>query len=480
MAWTAPRTWTTGELVTAAIMNTHVRDNQLQTAVAIATTAGQIPYASAANTLAMLNAVAAGSVLASNGTAAAPVWTTTPRINGNSALYATTYTAAFDNAFGYTRNWTVMVDSGNAGSQDAGLSLVGRRTVDARFAAISFYNSASGSGAPNHMAQIYASRNGADNTALLTIAMMSAGSLADRVYVGPTGDVGIGVVAAVGKLDVNGNIYVPNNSDIRTKTNGGTARQLLYASTSDFVTIGDSASWAGINFLPGRALAWQMNSSGHLLTGTDNSFDIGASGATRPRNVYVGTLLTVQSATLDNTGLSFASSAVLNGAGGTSVILKIGGTSYTVLTSTYFSAVTDNQLALGQDTSHRWTAVYAVNGTIQTSHSDAKNFLGKVDVAEALAVARQTARGGGFHRFTYKGDHEHKHLLHYRHVGIKAEHAHEWLSPDGETVNPQTTASVALAAVAGEADAREADVAALTARLDAAERLIEQLRNRRN
>lgn len=27
MAWTSARTWTTGELVTAAIMNTHVRDN---------------------------------------------------------------------------------------------------------------------------------------------------------------------------------------------------------------------------------------------------------------------------------------------------------------------------------------------------------------------------------------------------------------------------------------------------------------------
>lgn len=27
MAWTTPRTWTTGETVTAAIMNTHVRDN---------------------------------------------------------------------------------------------------------------------------------------------------------------------------------------------------------------------------------------------------------------------------------------------------------------------------------------------------------------------------------------------------------------------------------------------------------------------
>jgi hypothetical protein len=27
MAWTAPRTWTAGEVVTAAILNTHVRDN---------------------------------------------------------------------------------------------------------------------------------------------------------------------------------------------------------------------------------------------------------------------------------------------------------------------------------------------------------------------------------------------------------------------------------------------------------------------
>ncbi len=27
MAWTAPRTWVTGEVVTAALMNTHVRDN---------------------------------------------------------------------------------------------------------------------------------------------------------------------------------------------------------------------------------------------------------------------------------------------------------------------------------------------------------------------------------------------------------------------------------------------------------------------
>lgn len=29
MSWTAPRTWVTGEIVTAALLNTHIRDNQV-------------------------------------------------------------------------------------------------------------------------------------------------------------------------------------------------------------------------------------------------------------------------------------------------------------------------------------------------------------------------------------------------------------------------------------------------------------------
>lgn len=29
MSWTAPRTWVTGEVVTAALLNTHIRDNQI-------------------------------------------------------------------------------------------------------------------------------------------------------------------------------------------------------------------------------------------------------------------------------------------------------------------------------------------------------------------------------------------------------------------------------------------------------------------
>lgn len=51
MAWTAPRTWVTSEIVTAAIMNSHVRDNLLETAPAKAAAAGGIIATSGANSV---------------------------------------------------------------------------------------------------------------------------------------------------------------------------------------------------------------------------------------------------------------------------------------------------------------------------------------------------------------------------------------------------------------------------------------------
>ncbi len=73
MAWTAPRTWVTGETVTAALMNAHVRDNLLETSAATATTAGDIVYADAANSMGSRVGIgAANSHLVSTGSA--PVW----------------------------------------------------------------------------------------------------------------------------------------------------------------------------------------------------------------------------------------------------------------------------------------------------------------------------------------------------------------------------------------------------------------------
>lgn len=41
------------------------------------------------------------------------------------------------------------------------------------------------------------------------------------------------------------------------------------------------------------ATAWRVNTSGHFWAGADNTFDIGASGANRPRNGYLGNLLNI-------------------------------------------------------------------------------------------------------------------------------------------------------------------------------------------
>ena len=67
MAWTTPRAWVTGETVSAASMNTHVRDNMLEAAPAKAQTAGDVFYATAANALTALPISGqAGKSLAAN------------------------------------------------------------------------------------------------------------------------------------------------------------------------------------------------------------------------------------------------------------------------------------------------------------------------------------------------------------------------------------------------------------------------------
>lgn len=74
MAWTTPRTWVASETVTAALMNTHIRDNLLETAPAKVTTAGDIVYASAANALARLGVGSNGQFLTL--AAGVPAWAT--------------------------------------------------------------------------------------------------------------------------------------------------------------------------------------------------------------------------------------------------------------------------------------------------------------------------------------------------------------------------------------------------------------------
>ena len=64
--------------------------------------------------------------------------------------------------------------------------------------------------------------------------------------------------------NANGNAYIGTN-----KTGTGTAGPLY--------------------FLTGGTARWQVNTSGHFTADTDNTYDIGASGANRPRSIYAGT-----------------------------------------------------------------------------------------------------------------------------------------------------------------------------------------------
>ena len=84
MAWTTPRTWVTGELVTASILNTYVRDNQNALdggRLSIASQAtGDVVYASSSTALARLAIGTANKVLTSSGSA--PQWATNVNIPG--------------------------------------------------------------------------------------------------------------------------------------------------------------------------------------------------------------------------------------------------------------------------------------------------------------------------------------------------------------------------------------------------------------
>lgn len=84
-------------------------------------------------------------------------------------------------------------------------------------------------------------------------------------------------------------------------------------------------SYAGLNFGTGSAayntgIKWKIGASGHFLAATDNTYDIGASGATRPRTGYFGTSVVspniATSAVSMGTGAASISRTATAGTGG--------------------------------------------------------------------------------------------------------------------------------------------------------------------
>ena len=102
MAWTTPKTWASGYVVLAADLNTHLRDNLNVTAPAVLTTAGDILYASGANTPARLaKDTNSTRSLTNTGSSNIPAWAQVALATGvsgtlpvgNGGTGATTFTA---------------------------------------------------------------------------------------------------------------------------------------------------------------------------------------------------------------------------------------------------------------------------------------------------------------------------------------------------------------------------------------------------
>ncbi len=96
MAWTSPRTWSACEIVTAAIMNTHVRDNLNQTFPALVTTLGDSVWATGANAGQRVAVGATGTFLAANSACLAGVaWDAIFQVGGFGGSQLSIGTAAY-------------------------------------------------------------------------------------------------------------------------------------------------------------------------------------------------------------------------------------------------------------------------------------------------------------------------------------------------------------------------------------------------
>ena len=100
MAWTSPRTWVALETVTAALLNTHVRDNL--NALMIVTTKGDIAVATASVTLTRLAVGSDGAVLVADSVATPGVrWSSTGKTaaagGANNLVISNTLTAIANN-----------------------------------------------------------------------------------------------------------------------------------------------------------------------------------------------------------------------------------------------------------------------------------------------------------------------------------------------------------------------------------------------
>ena len=128
----------------------------------------------------------------------------------------------------------------------------------------------------------------------------------------------------------------------------GAARALYLGTTGN----------AALAFITNNSTKWTLQATGHLTANTDNAYDIGASGATRPRNYYGGGTITTASTIQSTAGNVTGQGFVLNrGAANYGAILDNGDGIFR-----FYNGTSNNftGIQLG-GTSSQFPSIYTVN-----------------------------------------------------------------------------------------------------------------------
>lgn len=200
---------------------------------------------------------------------------------------------------------------------------------------------------------------------------------ASRFYVNKAGRIYSADQAIIGSSSY-GNQFLHFNSDVylyrdtanvlaqRNSTNAQTIRIYnTYTDASNYerASIGYesnvlviAADHAGtgaaraMRFRTGGSSRWTLDANGHLTANSDNSYDIGASGATRPRHVYVGTNVAAGGNVSAGNTSGFATGRMLLNTPDNNGVVKIGNAAGTDFDRLQFGGTTSSFPALKRST----------------------------------------------------------------------------------------------------------------------------------
>ena len=104
--------------------------------------------------------------------------------------------------------------------------------------------------------------------------------------------------------------YGSNQFKISTESAGtGVSRYLTLKADANIILNGGNAGSRSIQFQVGGVGIWYMTGAGHFVAETDNTLDIGASGANRARNAYLAGKIVTGSTTLHETSVALTNGA---------------------------------------------------------------------------------------------------------------------------------------------------------------------------